>query len=200
MHVEGYKTKLQARAWERVLIPCDSDKPIVHVYVCNTGRARAPATGPSSKRRMPFFQRQTPRGKKKQMFPISIRTQTPISWMTTIPSITALHLWKRKTTAPTHQKTKPRRIKSKTVSYAATIIYFTGKGSSANTRMPRTPRRQFESITQYIDALGMGDVQPPASISVPNIYAQLKALPQTEEWEAAMHKELHGLDAHEAAD
>ena len=46
----------------------------------------------------------------------------------------------------------------------------------------------------------MDKMSPPASISVPNTYAQAMASPQAEECEADMRKELNCLDEHEVAD
>ena len=63
-----------------------------------------------------------------------------------------------------------------------------------------SPKQQFEAVSQYIGAVGMDKINPPASISVPNTYAQAMASPQAEEWEAAMRKELKSLDEHEVAD
>ena len=65
--------------------------------------------------------------------------------------------------------------------------------------MPRFPKLQFEAVSQYIGAVGMDKIYPPASISVPNTYALAMASPQGEEWEAAMRKELRSLDEHEVA-
>ena len=38
VHVEGYTTKLQAKAWEGVIVIYDSDKPTFHMYDRYTGR------------------------------------------------------------------------------------------------------------------------------------------------------------------
>ena len=46
----------------------------------------------------------------------------------------------------------------------------------------------------------MNKIYPPAPSVVRNTYAQAMASPQTEEWEAAMRKELKSLDEHEVAD
>ena len=46
---------------------------------------------------------------------------------------------------------------------------------------------------QYFGAVGLDNVHPPASISVPKSYAQAMASLQAEEWEAAMRKEVHTL-------
>ena len=42
LHVEGYTTKLQPKAWEGVLVGCDSDKPIFRVCECYTGGILSP--------------------------------------------------------------------------------------------------------------------------------------------------------------
>ena len=46
-----------------------------------------------------------------------------------------------------------------------------------------SPKQQFEAVSQYIGAVGMDKINPPADISVPNTYAQAMASPQAEECE-----------------
>ena len=59
---------------------------------------------------------------------------------------------------------------------------------------------QFENITQYVGAVRIRDVLPPAFTPVPNTFAQVTASPQAKEWQEAMRKELQSLEEQEVAD
>ena len=70
VHVEGYTTKLQPKAWKGVLVGYDSNKPTFRVYDRYTGRILSSRNvSIILKSRRKFYQQQT-RGGKKLKSPI----------------------------------------------------------------------------------------------------------------------------------
>ena len=57
-----------------------------------------------------------------------------------------------------------------------------------------------DSYTEYIGAVVIDNVLPPAAVEVPNTYKQAMASPHATQWKKAMRKELGSLNDHEVAD
>lgn len=56
--------------------------------------------------------------------------------------------------------------------------------------MSEDSRQPIDSYTEYIGAVGLDNVLPPAAVEVPNTYKQAMNSPQSKQWEQAMLKEL----------
>ena len=191
VHVEGYTTKLQPNAWEGVLVGYDSDKPTFRVYDrYNTGRI-------SSSRNIYFIEEPptvlptADSGGQEPEVP-DFDLEPGSDFMDDYQSIKhGISSLETSDTDATGNEPFHMRLRSSTSQ---------AKARQQALQCQDSPKQQFEAVSQYIGAVGMDKINPPASILVPNTYAQAMASPQAEKWEATMHKELKGVDEHEVAD
>ena len=190
VQVVGYTTKLQSKAWEGVLVGYDSDKPTFHVYDRCTGRI-------SSSRNVSFIEE-----------PLTVLPTAGAGGQE--PEIPDFDLEPGSDFMDDYQSMKHGTSSLETNDTDATgnkPFHMSLRSSTSQAKARQlavtcqdSPIQQSEAVSQYIGAVGMDNINPPASISVPNTYAQAMASPQAGKWEAAMRKELKSLDEHEVAD
>ncbi|CAB1109566.1 unnamed protein product [Ectocarpus sp. CCAP 1310/34] len=204
VHIEGHTTKLQAKAWEGVLVGYNDDSPTFRIYNRTTGRI-------TSTRNVTFIE------KPPAVLPIvedvsgelAIDQEPGSTDMDIInDGITLLEHEPENNSRTNIQRQQGAKISSRLRSSGQVPL---PEQDSSNARQARalrqlnlvnedTSQQMLDSYTEYIGAVGLDNVLPPAAVEVPNTYKQAMNSPQSTEWEQAMLKELASLDDHDVAD
>ena len=208
-HVEGFTKKLQARAWEGVLIGYDNDKPAFRVYDRHIGQV-------SSYRNVSFIE-ETPAVVPTTRASWGIETEgTEVSNLDSDDTIdNATTSLENDFSNSTNDKiddtsrddasrNDTSRVKPFSMRLRSSASADNGEQAMAHHQLAllcqQASSHQFENITQYVGAVRIRDVLPPAFTPVPNTFAQVTASPQAKEWQEAMRKELQSLEEQEVAD
>lgn len=217
VHVEGHTTKLQPKAWEGVLVGYNDDSPTFRVYNRETKRL-------ASSRNVIFIEEPqavlppAEDAPDDPDFDVGAEPDSPdediintgISLLEdtdTTPVDTTSNAV-NSGSSPATQDPRAGKISSRLRSSANMDP---PQPDGTNPRQTRALRQlnfatiaasqgPLDSYTEYIGAVGMDNVLPPAAVEVPNTYKQAMASPQATQWEKAMRKELDSLNDHEVAD
>ena len=217
VHEEGYRRKLQEKAWEGVLIGYDNDRPTFRVYDRTTGRIVSSRNVSFIEKSVAITPTTTAMGENNDINEEDNETNIKeehqkedyknindgITLLETINPEIEEEINADKTSQGSSSTMRLRSSGSTTTSTPDTNKNITQSRALQQLALncyQETTHTLLESFTQYIGTVGFDNVLPPAAISVPNTYAQAMNSPQSNEWEKAMRKELNSLDEHEVAD
>ena len=146
VHVEGYTTKLQPKAWEGVLVGYDSDRPTVRVYDRYTGRI-------SSSRNVSFIEEPptvlptADSGGQEESEAPDFDLEPGSDFMDDYQSIKhGISSLEASNTDATGNKPFHMRLRSSTSQ---------AKARQQAIQCLDSPKQQFEAVSQYIGAVGM---------------------------------------------
>ena len=200
VHVEGHTTKLQPRAWEGVLVGYDNDSPTFRIYNRTTGRV-------TSSRNVTFIETPpavVPPADSAGDFDTENEPESP-----DVDNINdGITLLEQGDNSDSNELEPAATISSRLRSSGRAPL---PQPDSSNARQARElrqlnvacqdhPQQMLDSYTEYIGAVGLDSVLPPAAVEVPNTFKQAMNSPQSTQWDEAMRKELSSLHDHDVAD
>ncbi|CAB1104474.1 unnamed protein product [Ectocarpus sp. CCAP 1310/34] len=217
VHVEGHTNKLQPKAWEGILVGYNSDSPSFQVYNRETRRI-------TSSRNVTFIEEPpavipTVDASDESVSDFEDKTASPDEYIIN-KGISLLEQTDTESTGTSSSNTNssrsspaaqdPRagkissRLRSSTPNDLPQPDYINPRQARAlqqlNLATIDSTQDTLDSYTEYIGAVDIDSVLPPAAVDVPNTYMQAMVSPQATQWEKAMRKELDSLNDHAVAD